>query len=453
MKSKRKIILFAILLFIFALLFLWVGFYFNKLSKSSYIMGTIIDEVNNSIHSYVYPNEDIFIGDEFTIDGTMQFDITSDTYKEKALTDPEALKKSHMIDNLDQMQNHFLLKQKPKTQEAYAEFESKIGEENLIHQKVLIQNATEYYFIEDIVKNYINDGTCNYFETIHEDVTTQDNIDYLYSFFFEALKDSLKEEYFERYERVEKIRDKEENTTLIVLRLDDKRIHSILEDVLESFKKDEKAKKILENYYPDYLKWKISKEKDFLGKEESYTISIYTSHFLNKPLKYEIVHLNGEEKESFILEGSMDKGEAYYVVNDHVKYQFDCVKKENSYDFQIQDALGNSIGEARFEKDKLSRTFNYSFDYENKKYDLIFSSKYTDVKNKKAWKNTKKMSFKFVEDKKNELSGDIVIQMNAENIAKIEEDVSMATLASHLGDEEKQKIDTLWDSIKSRMEK
>ena len=453
MKSKRKIILFAIFLFIFALLFLWVGFYFNKLSKSSYIMGTILDEIGDSVHDYIYPTDDVFIGDEFTVDGTMQFDLTSDTYKENVATDEESLKKSHMIHNLDLMQNHFLIKQKPKTQEAYAEFESKIGEENLVHQKVFVQNATEYYYIEDIVKDYINDGTCNYFETINEDVSTKDNMDYLYSFFFESLKDSLKEEYFERYERVEKIRGKEEKTTLIVLRLDDKRIHLILEDVLKSFQTDEKAKKILENYYPDYLKWKISKDKDYLEKEESYTISIYTSHFLNKPLKYEIVHLHGEEKENVIFEGSMDKGEAYYVVNDHVKYQFTCERKENSYNFQIQDALGNFIGEAKFEKDKLSRTINYSFNYENKNYDFIYSSKYSDVKKKKAWKNTKKMSFKFVEDQKNRLSGDVVIQMNAENIAKIEEDISTATLASHLGDEEKQKIDNLWDTIQNRLEK
>ena len=56
MKSKRKIILFAILLFIFALLFLWVGFYFNKLSKSSYIMGTIIDEVNKPVLKKIADN-------------------------------------------------------------------------------------------------------------------------------------------------------------------------------------------------------------------------------------------------------------------------------------------------------------------------------------------------------------------------------------------------------------
>ena len=447
MKSKGKLILFAIILFLFALLLLWVGFYFNKLSKSSTIMGNVIDEVNASIYSYFSPKDEVYIGDEFTIDGEMQFDLDSD-YCTKESTDLEIKRKANIIYNYDQMQNHFLVKQKPKTQEAFVEFSSKIGEENLIHQKVLVQNATEYYFIEDIVKNYINNGTCNYFEAIHEDATTKDNIDYLYSFFFDALKSSLKEEYFERYERVEKINGKDEKTTLVVLRIDDKRVHSILEDMLESFKTDERAKKILENLYPDYQKWKISKEKDFLGKEESYTLSIYTSQFFYKPLKMELLHLNGEEKENYVLEGD----EVYYVVNDHVKYQVSISKRENSYDFQIKDNQGREIGEARIEKDKMSHTINYSFEYEDKKYDFIYSSKYSDVKKKKAWKNIKKMSFKFMENKVNKLSGDIVIQLNAENIAKIDEDVSMATLASHLGDEEKNKIDTLWDSTKSRLE-
>ena len=452
MKKKRIFILFIICLILIAILLLGIGFYFSELSKSSHIVGSIIDEIESSTSYYLYPEEDVFIGDDFTIDGNIQLDLDTEYYKNKANNDEEAKKTYHWIRNLDQLEDHFLIKQKASTQEAFLEFEAKIKEDNLVHQKVLIQNATEYYFIKDIVKNYINNGNCNYFESINEETTTIDNLDYLYSFFFDSLKKSLKDEYFDGYERVEKIQGNEQRVYMISIKLDDKMIHSILEDILKSFQENERAKKILGNIYPDYQKWKIEKEKTFLDKGESYTISIYTSRLFYKPLKYEVVHLFGEEKESFFFEGDTEKGEAYYIKNDQLKNQFVFEKKENSYQLDIQDAFGKSIGEARVEKDKWNRTFTYAFENDNKKYDFIYSSKYSDVKKKKGFKNTKKMSFKFVEDKVNHFSGDIVLQMNAENIVKIDEDVSTATLDSMLGNEEKEKIDKKWESIKNRME-
>lgn len=453
MKGKGRILLFTAFLFLFALLLLWTGFYFNGLSKPSHIYGSVIDGGKEIIDSYFYPQEDLFIGDEFTLDGSVQFDLDSEYYREKASSDEDARRVVNLINNFDKMKDHFLIKQKGKEQKGYLEIEASLGEEELVQKKILVENATKYYYVNGIVKNYINDGTCNYFENINEENTTQDNTDYLYSFLFEAVKRSLKDEYFDQVERDENIFGKKHRVSVVSIRLDDRRIHSILGDSLNEIKNDEKASNLLKNMYPDYKKWKISSDKEYLGKDESISISVFTTRFLYKPLKYEIIHLKGDEKETFIYEGDSEKGTFYYLKNDQVTYQMPFEVKNKSMILQIQDAFGNNIGEAKIERDHYIQTINYSFETENKKYDFIYSSKYTDFKKDKAYKNTRKMSFKFVEDKKNHFSGDIVFQMNAENIAKIDEDLSMATLASRLEEEEKEKIDHKWEDVKARLEK
>ena len=89
MKGKGRILLFTAFLFLFALLLLWTGFYFNGLSKPSHIYGSVIDGGKEIIDSYFYPQEDLFIGDEFTLDGSVQFDLDSEYYREKAMVSEE----------------------------------------------------------------------------------------------------------------------------------------------------------------------------------------------------------------------------------------------------------------------------------------------------------------------------------------------------------------------------
>ena len=452
MKSKKKIIIIALFLFLFAFLFLGVGFYFNGLSKPSHVMGIIIDEVEEQFTHFFYSKDELFVGDTFTYEGDLHFDLDSEYYKNQATINEEDVKKYHLIRNLDQLDTHFLLKQLAKNQSSYIELDAMLGEEELLKEKVYVENATEYYFINGIVKNYVNNGTCNYFETINEDNTSKDNLDYLYQYFFKALKDSFQEEYFERYDlTMEKINGKDQNVTQFVMNITEKRIHQILSDVLKSFKEDEKANSILTNVYPNFSSFKIKDDLDLFEKEESYVLSIYTTRFFFRPLKYELVHMIGDDKESFRFEGNLDGGMAYYVHNDQVVYQFPCEIDDHSIHIKIEDAFEKVMGEFKVEVEGYNQTINYSFDSDTKNYDFIYSSKFINFKKNKTYENTKKMSFKFVEDKVNHLSGDVVFNIKVENISKIDEDISMATLASRLSAEEKDAIDHKWESIKERM--
>ena len=142
MSSRVKLILFSLFIILVSILMLGTGLYFNQLSKSSHIMGVVVDQLEEGFFHYLYPHDDLFVGDEFTIDGNVQFDLDSEYYKTTS-EDEKEKEIAHEIKNFDQLGNHFLVKQKAKEKQAFLEFEASIGEEKLIGEKILVQNATE----------------------------------------------------------------------------------------------------------------------------------------------------------------------------------------------------------------------------------------------------------------------------------------------------------------------
>ena len=451
MKSKKKIILFIIALFLLAFFCMGIGFYFNRLSKASHVMKTVINHVEEQLTRYFYPKDELFVGDDFTLEETSHFDLNSEYYPEKAQLDEKSSQISHLIHNLNQLNSHILWKHKASTSQAFLELDGHLAEENLIHKKIYVENSTQYYFIDGLVKNYINNGTCNYFETIYEDNSLEDNVEFLYHTFFDAFHSSLREDYFERVEVEEKIDGKNQKVYKTILRLNDKRVHQILKNILQYFEEDEKAKVLLQNIYPDFFQLKVSDDAVFLEKEESYQFVVYTTRFFYQPLKYEFIHMNGDDIESYYYEGDLEKGRAYYIKNNQLIYQFVCMFDSSKIDIQILDSFEKNLGEFKLERNGVNHTINYSFDSDHKNYDFIYSSKFTNFKARKMFENTQKMSFKFVEDQKTHLGGEIVLETKVENMAKIEEDVSLATLASRLDDEEKTAVDKKWEQVRERM--
>ena len=449
--KRKRIIIIVIVAFLLAGVFIGFGIYFNNISKPQYIFKTGINIISDNFKNY-FNLEDRGMGDNFTIESSIDYNLDSEYYKRTSQSDPEDLKTYNLINNLTDMKHSFVYKQSKKDKTAFIELNEKIKDEEVVDKKVYISNATKYYYVNGILKNYVNDGTCNYFETLTEENTTKSNIDYLYDFIVESIGNNIKNEYFKEYNVEESINGTKKSVHQISLEVNDKLIHKILNGILDDLKKDKKANYILSNIDNTFSKYKIKDSEKFIDKNETYTINIYTTKVLCKPLKYEVVYMDKDIKKKYIYEGDGNKGTYYYVEDDNVKYTADISIKENIISAKIYDSKSKSIGELKVEKNGINRTFDFVFDNGEKKWDIVYYSKYSKIKNG-SYTNEKKASFKYVLNKESKLNGDVTITTKVSKEVKIEEDVSDAVLESKLTDDQKSLFDTKKDKVKERFER
>ena len=112
---------------------------------------------------------------------------------------------------------------------------------------------------------------------------------YVYNYIFKSLKKSLKEEYFKQEEKEENIDGNKKNVHEISLRVDNALIINILNSVIDDLKSDKKAYSILTDIDPSFKKYRIKDNAKYLDKDETYTIHVYTTKVLYRPLKYRVI--------------------------------------------------------------------------------------------------------------------------------------------------------------------
>ena len=447
---KRKSIFLIVIAFLLLMISIGLfigGFYFRSLSKSQNILKNTIQSIHELTTTYINPLDKPFISDTFTINSQLQFHLDSEYYQNN-VENIESQQKYAIIRNLNELNTNFVWMQDKDKKSLYMALSEKIKEEELLSTKFLIEDSTEYYFVNQILKNYINNGSCNYFESINEENTTKDNIIYLQQFMIESFIKNLKEEDFKTYEVTQMIGNEKKAVHQVSIRFTNTYIHHVLEEVLQDLKKDSRAHEILTNVYRDFDKLSINEEITFMDKKDAYILNIYTTKFLYKPLKYELIHIDNVLKESYVYENK----NFYYIKNDTLMYKMNMIQKKNLVLLEIKDSLENEIGELRLEKEKNNLKIHYSFQNEETHHDFSYSSDYINVKPNKNYDNERKLSFKILKNKTNILSGEIKLTTKVLNSAAILEDTSETTLSSKMTEEEKNKIRNLSTNIKQRLE-
>ena len=443
MKKTKIVLLIFVIIILVSSIFISTGLYLNRISKPNYIFSKGIDICKNKIDNYSKISNDLDLGDKFSIKGNIEFDLDSEYYKKS--DDSEDKKIYNLINNLNNLNTTFKIQKNQHNNTGYIELKEVLEKEELLNANYFINDSTKYYYINNIVDNYINNGSCNYFENINTNTTEKENIDYLYNFIVESIKKNLKDKYFTHKE--------DKKSYVVVLKIDDNNLKDIINNVLKDLKNDKRSRKILDNIDKSILKTKIKEEDIYLGKEEYYKIYIYTTKVLHKPLKYKIEKVTKDSINTHIYEGNDTKGTFHYLVNDNEKYTIALNFKENEIKGKIKNSSNKNIGEFKYEKNKYNTTINYSYNDNNEKIDVIYSSKYSKISKNKTYKNKKNLSFKHVVNKETKLSGEIDINLEISNKFSIIVDVTNAKLKSNITKEEKEKIDTLYENIKNRLER
>lgn len=451
---KKKVLLIVIVFSIlFSITSIIIGLYINGLSKPKNVLSKGISFIHDEGKKYVFIDNNLDIGDTYTITSSLDFNLDSKYYLREGSSDPEVLKKYNFIKNISKMDTNIVLKQDKSNKTNYLELNQKIDNEDIVSYKRLVSNSTEYYFINGILSNYVNNGTCNYFESLTDENTTRSNIEYLYDFIFESLKNNMKDNYFESYEVEENIDSKNTKVHKISITFTDKNVREILNNILKDLKKDEKANNILSNIDSKFKDYKVKDKVDFFDKDESYTLNVYTTKALYKPLKYEVIHLNSDNKESYIIECNNNSYKYYYLENDDILYTADIKVLDDGISGKIYDTSSKEIGEMLLEKKNHNIVINYNFDNSIDKINFKYSSMYDKVKNKKSYTNKRKLDIKYLVNKESKIEGSIELISKVENKADIDVDVKGAILYAKLSDEKKNLIKNKREDIKTRLER
>ena len=448
---NKKIVL--VIVFCFSIISISIGLYINNLSKPKNILKESIFFIHNQGKKYLLSDEILYVGDNYTSKSSIDFNLNSEYYLRDSKSNEDSLKKYNFIKNISNMNTNLLIKQDVKNEIKYMELSQKIGDEDIFGYKRLIDNSTEYYFINGILNNYVNNGTCNYFESLSEENTTRSNAIYLYDFIFNSLQNNMKDEYFDSYDIIESINSKNINVHKITIKFNNKNVREILNNILKDLKNDKKANNILSSVYSDFNKYKVKDKINFFSKDEYYELSIYTSKFLCKPLKYELIHMNGDVKEKHIIEKNNNSFDYYYLENDSVSYNVNVVVNDNSILGKIYNSSSKEIGEFLLEIKDNNKYFNYTFDDSINKIGLKYSSKYDKVKNNTSYVNTKILDINYLVNKEIKLSGNVKFINEVSNKVKIDEDVNSPILYSKLDEEVKNKINNKFNDVKTRLER
>lgn len=448
MKTKKFIII-SICIFLVAITLISVGLYISSLSRPKNVMSKSIYFVRDIGNKYLISNK--YIGDTYTMNTSIDFNLDSEYYKRLSSTDLDSNKKFNIINNISNMDTKLVFLKDVSKKSLYMDLSMKIKDEELLGYKKYVNNSTEYYFINGILDNYVNNGSCNYFESISLENTSKDNIDYLYNFIFKSLDNNMKDEYFKAYEVYENINSQNTSVNQLSIKITNKRVREILNNILKDLKKDKKANNILSNVYKDFNKYKVKDNTNYFKRNEYYILNIYTTKFLYKPLKYEIIHMNGDEKESIIIERNKSIN-LYYLEDDKVTYTSSIKVLNNSIVGKIYDSSTNEIGEFNLEKKSNDLLFNYSFDSDNNKIIIKYSSKYDKIK-KNSYINNKKLDIKYLVSRESKLNGSILVKSEVMKNTDIDVDVNNAIFYSKLSSEKKDLIKNKFKKIKERLER
>ena len=449
-KKRIVIICTTIFLIIIAFFLLYIGNYYNNLSESKNILGTFIDNISNNIIELNKFNSKYNLGDNFSITGNMSFDLASEKYLPNSIN-IEDLEKYNLINNLNNSKISYAIAQDKDNKELFLEARDTIGTEDIFYNKYLIENSTKYYFVSKILSTYINNGSSNYFENINNEYTTKDNIDYLYNFIIKSLKNNINEKKISKTETNISINGKDTSTYQISYTINDTEIRTMLSNILNDLKKDNKADTILTNIDENFHKRKISDNKIFLSKKECFVLNIFVDKRFSNPLEYQLVKITKGSKNvlSYVLDNK-NKRTITYINDDTMDFIGYVNIAKNSISINFNDNNNKDIGTLKYNKNSNGFNFNLLFNYNNKSYDIVFSSKFIKY-SKSGYTNEVNSSFKYLENNINILNGNIKAVTKIKRNVKIREDISNAVLNSSLNKEQIAYRDNLYNNIVKRL--
>ena len=177
-RSKKQISKKTIIVIAIAVILIGIGLWIYYFQSNKRIIAKGIDNISTTFTDKLLMNkENLDIGNDYTLNGDLTFNLESDYLKTIATQYPEYQTYSTLITNLSKTKNKITYIQDKTNKKLLMSLDSKYNNSDLINVKYLIENNTEYYYIKGFMDSYINNGTSNYFEALDNDTTSSENLE------------------------------------------------------------------------------------------------------------------------------------------------------------------------------------------------------------------------------------------------------------------------------------
>lgn len=419
--------------------------YFNNprvITKRSLL--NIGEEVKNIVK---LSDEPTIIGNNFNIQSTITSNLDSQVFKDEAATDTKMLENLYLINNLNASKTTLSIIHNTKDKKFFYNRQTIKNDKVIVNDKYLIDNSTEYYFVQDFLENYINDGNNTYFETIKEDVDAIDNFNYLYKLILETIPDCIDQDYYNITDTTTYINNKTESVHKVSLKLDNIKIRKIANKVLVKLKKDKRAFNILNGVIDDFTNYKFTSKDKFIGTNDTITVNLYTKGTLNKTKKYEVIKMEPSSSYGFTYEVNNKK--ITILKDNKVKYYLKYKLTTTNVKVEVYNKTEKKIGNIVFDNTDARKHLTIEVEDEVYNTSLDINYKVTDKKTT-SYKSSTKAIINIKKDGKNYLSGTVNMDTKVNNKVTIEEEVKDVTFSSEITQEKKEELSNLF---KTRLKK
>ena len=421
MKSKvksqgtKKIII----IFIISLILLIAGIVLSYFSSAKYVatkavkgLGQNVIELANST------NKNTGLEENFKVTSTIKVNLQSDYFQALSSLSPDYQVVSNLLSNLSNTETQVTMTQDKQNKKLLINFDTKLSGEPLANVKYLVDNATEYYYIDGLTQNYINNGNNGYFESLNSTTTTKENAEYIIEKITEAASNNIKDEYLsETYE-------KDSKKITITLTEDD--MVEFLNNIIDELKKDSKANQIMTGYDKNFSKAKVTKSD--VASLGTVTINIYIDKFIGQIKKYEI---KSNDDAITYYEG---QNKVIEIRNkDELVTKLDITTNGDKIDIKITDGNNTNIGNLSINKTSTNYDVVANITTEEFSANFGYNSQITNLKQGNSYDSSTIISLDITANGTVLLNGTIEITSTTTNDTAINEDVSNSVLASTVG--------------------
>lgn len=413
-KSKKPIIILVIL----GILLLVGGGVLTYLTSPKYITTSVIKEMSKNVTNLINQEDKTGLEENFKTTGTIKFDLQSDYFQSLSTMDPTYASIANLLKNLTNTENNITIVQDKKNKNLFVNYDSKLSGQPLINTKYLVNNATEYYYIDGITNSYINNGNNNYFESLNSSTTTIDNTKYMIEKVQESLSNNIKEEYLsESYQDQYKV---------ITMTLTEDNFVELANNILKDLKNDTKANQIMTSLNKDFSKKTITK-KDVSGMK-TIKFNIYVNKLLPRVMKYE---LKTDDKNSIIY--SKENNQNVVEIHEGESLtKLEITTQDEKTEVKITDDKNNDLGSISISKTDTNYDVIAKIITEDMNIDIGYNYQMTNLKKSTSYDSTATISLNIAAKQTTILDGTVTMKMHSTNDTTITEDVSNSALASTL---------------------
>lgn len=417
-KEKKRGHKLVVVLILLSIALLAGGGVLTYFTSPKYVAQTVIKEMGENATQILANRQETGLEENYSTTGTLKIDLQSDYFQGLSTTDPSYATIANLFRNLSNTQNNIAVVQDKENKRLFINYNSTLNGQNLFSTRYLVEDATEYYYIDGVTSTYVNNGNNNYFESLNSATTTNENLNYIIEKVTESVKDNIEDSYLST--------TYEDNYKVVTITLTEDDLLKLGNNVLEDLKKDTKANQIMTGYNQNFADTKIT--KDQIKGIGTIQLHIYLNKISTQVERYELNMEDGTTLSYSIANGN----KMIEITQNDSTTRFTITTTNDKTDITITDEENTTIGSVSISKTSTNYDIIANVTTDTMSMDFGYNTQMTNVKKGTSYDSSTTITLNISSQNTMLLNGTITLDTTTTSDTTIEEDTSTSVLASTL---------------------